>query len=151
MSADPAVLEYAEPKRPLAIPSQRTEEDNARLPRRAVDFGWRFHAKPIRLLPDSSLSLFPRRQMSLLQLGEVDKLLVDPAVWLCFNCADCTSGCPAKAGPGRVMAAIRRVAVERYSVPRGWGRWANQPRGFLSMLLAAIALLLATIAMGGSF
>jgi ferredoxin len=195
MSADPAVLEYAEPKRPLAIPSQPTEEDNARLPRRAVDFGWRFHAKPIRLLPDSSLTLFPvrqrataalltqycadgnwltsclqcgactvnchlaetdgllfpRRQMSLLQLGEVDKLLADPTVWLCFNCADCTSGCPAKAGPGRIMAAIRRVAVERYSVPRGWGRWANQPRGFLSMLLAAIALLLATIAMGGSF
>ena len=195
MSADPAVLEYAEPKRPLAIPSQRTEEDNARLPRRAVDFGWRFHAKPIRLLPDSSLSLFPvrqrataalltqycadgnsltsclqcgactvnchlaetdgllfpRRQMSLLQLGEVDKLLVDPAVWLCFNCADCTSGCPAEAGPGRVMAAIRRLAVERYSVPRGWGRWANQPLGFLSVLLAAIALLLVAIAMGGSF
>lgn len=195
MSAEPAVLEYAEPKRPLAIPSQRTEQDNARLPRRAVDFGWRFHAKPIRLLPDSSLSLFPvrqrapaalltqycadgnsltsclqcgactvnchlaetdgllfpRRQMSLLQLGEVDKLLVDPAVWLCFNCADCTSGCPAKAGPGRIMAAIRRLAVERYSAPRGWGRWANQPRGFLSMLLAAIALLLAVIAAGGSF
>ena len=62
MSADPAVLEYAEPKRPLAIPSQRTEEDNARLPRRAVDFGWRFHAKPIRLLPESSLSLFPEER-----------------------------------------------------------------------------------------
>src|ERR1039458_4059682 len=76
--------------------------------------------------------------MSLLQLGEVDKLLVDPAVWLCFNCADCTSGCPAEAGPGRGMAAIRRLAVERYSVPRGWGRGANQPLGVLSVLFAAL-------------
>jgi quinone-modifying oxidoreductase subunit QmoC len=95
--------------------------------------------------------LFPRRQMTLLQLGEVDKLLADPAVWFCFNCGDCTSRCPANAGPGRIMAAIRRLAVEQYSVPCGWSRLANRRRGFLGMLLAAAALLLAAIALGGSF
>jgi len=96
-------------------------------------------------------AVFPRKQMTLLQLGEVDRLVEDPKVWFCFNCQDCTSSCPAKAGPGRIMAAIRRLAVEHYSAPRGWSRWANQPLGFVCMLVAAVASLLATIAVGGSF
>jgi hypothetical protein len=61
MSADPAVLEYAEPKRPLAIPSQPTEEDNARLPRRAVDFGWRFHASQFDCFRTLPCRCFPKK------------------------------------------------------------------------------------------
>lgn len=102
-------------------------------------------------LAETDGALFPRRQMTLLHLGEADKLLADPTVWLCFNCRDCSSGCPAEAGPGRIMAAVRRLAVERYSVPSWWSRLAGQGKGFLYMLLAAVALLAATIAAGGSF
>ena len=102
-------------------------------------------------LAESDGALFPRRQMTLLQLGEVDKLLADPSVWLCFNCRDCTLRCPANAGPGRIMAVVRRLAVEHYSAPRWWSRLASQRRGFPVMLLAAIALLLVAIALGGSF
>lgn len=102
-------------------------------------------------LAETDGALFPRRQMTLLQLGEVDKLLTDPTAWLCFNCADCTSSCPAQAGPGRIMAAVRRLAVEHYSVSPWLSRLANQRRGFLCMLLAGIALLLAAIGVGGSF
>ena len=161
-----------------------------------VDFGWRLHGKPIRVLPDSSLqllarrqqaaaallstyysgngkslvsclqcgactvncqlaesdgALFPRRQITLLQLGEIDKLIADPHVWLCFNCDDCTSRCPAQAGPGRIMAAVRRLAVEKYSVPAWWSRLVNQPRGFVYAVLAAIVALVGAIAAGGSF
>ncbi len=102
-------------------------------------------------LAETDGTLFPRRQMTLLQLGHADKLLADPNVWLCFNCQDCTSHCPAKARPGRIMAAIRQLAVEHYSTPRFWTRLANRRQGFLWMLLTATALLLAAIAAGGSF
>ena len=101
-------------------------------------------------LAETDGALFPRRQMTLLQLGEADKLVADPTVWLCFNCGDCTSRCPAEAGPGRIMAAVRRLAVERYSVPGWWSRTANQKMGLLYKLLAAIALLAGTIVVGGS-
>ena len=102
-------------------------------------------------LAETDSGRFPRRQMTLLQLGEADRLLADPTVWLCFNCEDCTSRCPAEAGPGRIMAAIRRLAVERYSVPSWWGQLANQRQGFLYLLLTGVALLMVTIALGGSF
>ena len=102
-------------------------------------------------LAETDGALFPRRQMTLLQLGDVDSLVGDPAIWLCFNCKDCTSRCPAQAGPGRIMAAIRRLAVEHYCWPRGWGLRANQRRGFLAILLAGVILVLAAIAVGGSF
>jgi quinone-modifying oxidoreductase, subunit QmoC len=95
--------------------------------------------------------VFPRRQMTLLQLGEVDRLVEDPKVWFCFNCQDCTSSCPANAGPGRIMATIRRLAVEHYSLPRGWSRLANRPWGLVCMFVAAVALLLAITTVGGSF
>jgi len=102
-------------------------------------------------LAETDGASFPRRQMTLLHLGEADRLIADPTVWLCFNCGDCSSRCPAEAGPGRIMAAVRRLAVERYSVPEWWSRLANRRRGFLYMLLAAVVLLVATIAVGGSF
>lgn len=102
-------------------------------------------------LAESDGALFPRRQMTLLQLGEVDALLADPSVWLCFNCQDCTSQCPAKVGPGRILAGVRRLAGENHSSPRWWSRLANQRRGFVYALLAGTAVLLGAIAAGGSF
>lgn len=102
-------------------------------------------------LADSQGATFPRHQMMLLQLGDIDKLLADPCIWLCFNCKDCATHCPANAGPGQMLAVIRRLAVERYSVPRWWSQLVNQWRGFLSVLLVAAAILLVAIAAGGSF
>src|ERR1035437_1683808 len=96
-------------------------------------------------------SLFPRRQMTLLQLGQQDSLVADPNIWLCFNCEDCSSGCPANARPGRIMAAIRQMAVEHYSAPRFLGRFVNHRKGLALVTSAAALLLLAAMAVGGSF
>jgi quinone-modifying oxidoreductase subunit QmoC len=95
--------------------------------------------------------LFPRRQMALLQCGQLQKLLADPDIWFCSNCADCSSGCPAHARPGQVMAGLRLLAIERHSVPRWWSRMANRRTGSLLMPLLAAVVLLVAVAAGGSF
>jgi len=95
--------------------------------------------------------LFPRRQMALLQCGQLQRLIADPDIWLCSNCADCSSGCPAHVRPGQIMAALRLLAIEHHSVPRWWSRMANRRRGSLFMLLLAVTVLLAAVAVGGSF
>jgi quinone-modifying oxidoreductase subunit QmoC len=163
-------------------------------PHALLDYGWRFHGRPVRVLEDRSStlqatdrqaaaallsrycadgasltsclqcgactascnlaeegSLFPRRQMTLLQLGQKDSLVADPNIWLCFNCVDCSSGCPANARPGRIMAAIRQMAVEHYSAPRFLGRFVNHRKGLAWVTLVAVLTLLAAMAVGGSF
>jgi quinone-modifying oxidoreductase, subunit QmoC len=96
-------------------------------------------------------SLFPRRQMTFLQLGQKGSLVADPNIWLCFNCTDCSSRCPANARPGRIMAAIRQMVVEHYAVPRFAPRLVNNPKSFPLVVLVPALLLLAAIAIGGSF
>ena len=52
---------------------------------------------------------FPRPQVAMAQWGMKDRLLQDPAVWLCHNCGDCTDRCPRGARPGgrpRVRALL---------------------------------------------
>jgi quinone-modifying oxidoreductase subunit QmoC len=96
-------------------------------------------------------SLFPRRQMALLQLGQKESLVADPNIWLCFNCTDCSSHCPANARPERIMAAIRQMAVEHYSPLRFLCRVLNRPKGLLFVFLVPTLLLLVALAIGGSF
>jgi quinone-modifying oxidoreductase, subunit QmoC len=96
-------------------------------------------------------SLFPRRQMTFLQFGQEEKLAADPNIWLCFNCTDCSSRCPANARPGRIMAAIRQIVIERYSRPPFVGRLVNDPRNLPLVFLVPAFLLLAALAIGGSF
>ena len=96
-------------------------------------------------------SLFPRRQMTFVQLGQRESLLADQSIWLCFNCTDCSAGCPAKARPGRIMAAARLWAIEHYSTPRFLARLANAPKAYPWLFFVAALFLLAAIAIGGSF
>lgn len=68
---------------------------------------------------------FPRRQILWTQWGLKDKVLRDPAIWQCHQCNDCSANCPRGAKPGDVLAAVRSVAIERFSPP-----------GFVSRLFA---------------
>jgi quinone-modifying oxidoreductase subunit QmoC len=89
--------------------------------------------------------------MYLVQLGDRDELLADPAIWYCHDCGDCSARCPAGVQPGRVMGALRQLALEHYAHPRWLGTLVNRPR-LVGLLYAGAALLLAAaVTLGGSW
>jgi quinone-modifying oxidoreductase subunit QmoC len=88
---------------------------------------------------------FPRKQMLEAQWGMKDRLLGDPAIWLCHDCADCTARCPRGARPSAVMDALRMAVIRRVAFPRFMGSLVGEPQTGLIVLFAA-ALLLLTIA-----
>ncbi len=83
---------------------------------------------------------FPRKQMIEAQWGLKDKLLGDPALWLCHNCGDCTTHCPRGARPGDVFGALRREAIKAFSVPGFLGRLVASPKGWPVLFLLPILL-----------
>jgi quinone-modifying oxidoreductase subunit QmoC len=97
-------------------------------------------------------SPFPRRQMLWAQWGLAERLAVDPAVWLCYQCNDCTVRCPRDARPGDVLQAARAFLIESLAFPRALGKlvagakatWPiliGGPLLFWVALLAALGLL----------
>jgi quinone-modifying oxidoreductase subunit QmoC len=94
---------------------------------------------------------FPRRQMALVHVGQADELVADPSIWLCYNCRDCTLKCPSKAGPSRIMAAARQLAVGRYCGSSSICRRINEPLGFAAVLAASLAVVLAAVLISGAF
>ncbi|HVP10463.1 MAG TPA: 4Fe-4S dicluster domain-containing protein [Phycisphaerae bacterium] len=95
--------------------------------------------------------LFPRRQMNLFQMGEQARLADDPTIWYCYNCDDCSKRCPAGAKPGKLMAAIRQMAVEHFAFPGFLARFVNRPQYWWIVLAVVAMLVLGAIACGGSF
>ncbi len=89
---------------------------------------------------------FPRSQMIAAQWGLKDRLIADPAIWLCHNCGQCTEQCPRGARPGDVFGAIRREAIKTYGAPGALARAVASPRALLLLLLVP-ALIFASIAL----
>jgi quinone-modifying oxidoreductase subunit QmoC len=82
---------------------------------------------------------FPRKQMIEAQWGLKDRLVADPAIWLCHNCGKCTERCPRGAKPGDVLAAIRREAVRNFAFPGWMGALVANPKALpLLFLLPAL-------------
>lgn len=82
---------------------------------------------------------FPRRQMIAAQWGLKDRLVSDPAIWLCHNCGKCTERCPRGARPGEVLGALRREAIRHFAFPQFLGALVANPQGLpLLFLLPAL-------------
>ncbi len=96
-------------------------------------------------------SQFPRRQMNLFQLGQHERLLDDPTAWHCYNCGDCSTRCPSGAKPGRLMGAIRQMAVEHFAFPGFVARCVNRPQRWWLMFAVAAMSVLGVIALAGAF
>ena len=88
---------------------------------------------------------FPRKQMLEAQWGLKNRLVGDPAIWLCHNCGDCTTYCPRGARPGDVFGALRQQAIEHFAFPGFLGKMAGNPKA-LALLLLPPALLFWAIA-----
>jgi quinone-modifying oxidoreductase subunit QmoC len=86
---------------------------------------------------------FPRRLMLDAQWGLKDRLLTDPALWLCQKCGQCTTDCPRGARPGDVLDALRREAVKYFAFPKFLGKIVAAPAGLLSLLTVPVLLFLA--------
>jgi len=94
-------------------------------------------------------SPFPRRQMLWAQWGLAERLAVDPAVWLCYQCNDCTVRCPRDARPGDVLQAVRALLIESLAFPRALGKLVANARVTWPILIGGpilfwVALLAAT-------
>ena len=96
---------------------------------------------------------FPRKLMLWTQWGLKDRVLRDPGIWLCHQCNDCSANCPRGAKPGDVLAAVRSLAVEHFSMPSFVSRLFSDPRGLPVVfgLPAAIMLVLVAVLQGFDF
>jgi len=92
---------------------------------------------------------FPRKEMAWAQWGLKDRLLSDPDIWLCHQCNDCSVDCPRSAKPGDVLASIRRLSVEHYSVPGILGKIVGKPAMLPLLLLVPAVLILLVLAATG--
>jgi quinone-modifying oxidoreductase subunit QmoC len=91
-------------------------------------------------------SPFPRKQMIEAQWGLKDRLMGDPAIWLCHNCGDCSTHCPRGARPGDVFGALRREAIKHFAFPGFLGKMASNPKALLLLFLLPV-LIFGAIAM----
>jgi quinone-modifying oxidoreductase subunit QmoC len=96
------------------------------------------------LAPDDAP--FPRRQMLHAQWGLRDRLIADPAIWLCHACGECTRRCPRGARPGDVIGAVRRETIREFAWPASVGR-AVASASALPFLLLLPAILFTLIAL----
>ena len=80
---------------------------------------------------------FPRRQILWAQWGLADRLVADPAIWLCHQCNDCTTRCPRDAAPGDAMQAIRSLVIENLGAPAFMARLVARARTTWPILLGA--------------
>ncbi|MFI5340068.1 MAG: quinone-interacting membrane-bound oxidoreductase complex subunit QmoC [Candidatus Methylomirabilales bacterium] len=80
---------------------------------------------------------FPRPQMLWAQWGLADRLAAHPAVWLCYQCNDCTRRCPRDARPGDVLQIVRALAIEGLAFPRVLGRLVGRAATAWPLLIGA--------------
>ena len=75
------------------------------------------------------------------QWGLTERLISDPAVWLCHQCNDCNVRCPRDAQPGDVLQALRSLMVEKLAFPSFMGHLVANARTSWPLLIGAPILL----------
>jgi heterodisulfide reductase subunit C len=60
----------------------------------------------------ADMDLGPDRVLRLLQMGQRERLLASPDIWLCAGCETCATRCPNGIDIARVMDALRQIGLE---------------------------------------
>lgn len=89
---------------------------------------------------------FPRQEMIYAQWGLKDKLISNPNIWLCHQCSDCTAYCPRGAKPGEVLNAVRKMSIQKYSVPQFLGKAVGRPGSLVLLLAIPVVIFLIILA-----
>ena len=87
---------------------------------------------------------FPRKEMILAQWGQKEELFVDPDIWLCFGCTDCSIQCPRGARPGDVLGAVRKETIAHFTPFPAMAKLVESPK-WLPVLIAIPVLLFGAI------
>jgi len=74
------------------------------------------------------------------QWGLKERLVADPALWLCHNCGDCTTQCPRGARPSDVLGGLRAAAIRYFAFPGWLGALAASPKGLPVLLLLPVLI-----------
>lgn len=88
---------------------------------------------------------FPRKEMIMSQWGQVDELVKDPDIWLCYQCNDCSTNCPRGAKPGDLMAAIRSYVYKKFATPAFMGKALATPMALPFLFLVPALIMWASI------
>ena len=66
------------------------------------------------------MRLRPHDVMRLAMRGERDQIFADESIWLCLTCETCSSRCPQKVEPARIIDALREIGRRegREAAPR---------------------------------
>ena len=55
----------------------------------------------------------PHQFVYMVEKGQIDKLAASPSIWHCLSCFACMERCPRGVEPGKLVEAIRLLAVRR--------------------------------------
>lgn len=80
-------------------------------------------------------AVFPRQQMLWAQWGLIDRLAADPSIWLCHECADCSTRCPRDARPSDVLRSARSLVIEELGAPKFMARMVGNAATTWPLLL----------------
>lgn len=89
---------------------------------------------------------FPRKEMIMGQLGLKDQLIVDPDIWYCHNCNDCSKYCPRGARPGDVLGALRAKSIQEFAIPKFMGQIVTNPK--MTIIALSIPLVIFLLLLG---